>query len=353
MFGFRMKGSKTTVRCALVIVILCCTTMGVGAQSAAELQAPAETSQPTMMIDPVTVHLAVLKGPTGFGYVKLLEEPTIPAYGVTIDTQIFASPNEVLAKIISGELDMAALPMNAAAVLYNKGIPVRVAAITGEGTLSVIMTGDAAEDARGRTVVEMLNGRTVSVPGAGSTPDLMAKYLLDDSGLVAGSDVVLDYSIASPAQLAQFVIAGKSEVAILPEPFTTMVAMKRSDMQVVIDVQQEWEKATGMASYPMTALVVREPFATAHPEAYHAVRAAVAASIEWVNADPASAAQSIEKFEILTAALAQKSIPSCALSYTRGDEAVDFVNGYLSAMFALDPASIGGSIPDEAFYVTP
>ena len=336
-----------------VIVIVCCAIMGIWAQSAAELQVPAETTQPSLVIDPVTVHMAVLKGPTGFGYVKLLEEPTIPAVGVTIDTQIFASPNEVLAKVISGELDMAALPMNAASILYNKGIPVRIAAVTGEGTLSIVMTGEAAGAAADKSVAEILRGKTLSVPGAGSTPDLMARYLLDSAGLIAGSDVILDYSVASPAQLAQFVIAGKSEMAILPEPFTTMVGMKRADMQVVIDVQKEWERSTGMASYPMTALVVREPFAQAHPEAYRAVKRAVSDSITWVNADPAAGARSIEKFEILTAALAQKAIPSCALAFTFGESAIDFVTEYLSAMYALDPASIGGSIPDEAFYVTP
>src|SRR5665648_1272656 len=59
------------------------------------------------------VKIGSLNGPTGIGMVKLLEDPD--KYQVTL----YQSPDEVVGKIISGEVDVAAVPSNLAAVLYN------------------------------------------------------------------------------------------------------------------------------------------------------------------------------------------------------------------------------------------
>ena len=48
--------------------------------------------------------------------------------------------------------------------------------------------------------------------------------------------------------------------------------------------------------------------------------------------------------------MAKKALPDANLCFITGDDMIDGIQGYYEVLFAADPASIGGSIPDGAFY---
>ncbi len=299
----------------------------------------------------IMASLAVLKGPTGFGYVHLLGEQVALGAGVAVQAEVLPSPNEALARLISGEADLAAIPANAAAVLFNKGVDIRLAAVTGEGMLYLLSRDMDAEYSREAAEGLLADGKQLYVPAPGSTPDLVNRYLLDAWGFDADSqNALVNMSIASPAQLAQLLIAGKVEHALLPEPFATMAEMKSPEVFRTDDIQRIWQEETGIASYPMTALVVQGSFADEHPAALQTILAAVKASIGRVTGDPAEAAVLIEEFGILAAALAEPSIPRCALGFEYAADARSAFERYLEIMAGLDPAVIGGKVPDASFY---
>ncbi len=294
----------------------------------------------------MTVNMAVFKGPSGFGYVRILEEGDNFVDGITISTQVLPSPAEAVARLTSGEIDAAAMPVNTAAALFNKGVDVQLAAVTGEGMLYLMSSAQGAgPNLKGYA------GKTIYVPGTGSTPDYVSRYVFEKSGLVPGKDVVFDYSINSPVQLAQMLIAGKVESAVLPEPFASMAAAKNAKVKRTVDLQKDWSFLSGQGNYPMTVLLVRRDFAQKNPLAVRVVQMGVEDSITWVNANPKEASVLIEKYEILTAALAEPAIPNCNLVYRPAAEARADIESYLSVLASFDSASIGGSLPDEAFYL--
>lgn len=299
-----------------------------------------ETPQPRPSGEGITVEMAVFKGPSGFAYVQLIEHGVNFVDGISISTQVLPSPAEAVAKLSSGELDVAALPVNLAATLYNKGVDIRLAAVTGEGLLYLMSTQS------GR--ISDFAGKTINIPGAGSSPDYVSQYVFAQSGV---DDVQFDYSISSPAQLAQMMIAGKVEHAVLPEPFASMAASKSSEVKRAVDMQKSWSALSGQGNYPMTALVMREDFIASHPTAARVISMGVADSIDWVNENPKEAALLIEKHEILTAALAEPAIPKCNLVYTPADQARSGIEAFYKLLSSFDRASIGGALPDEAFYL--
>jgi NitT/TauT family transport system substrate-binding protein len=299
-----------------------------------------ETPQPETSKEGVTVEMAVFKGPSGFGYVQLIEDGHNFVDGISVSTQVLPSPTEAVAKLSSGELDAAALPVNLAATLYNKGVEIRLAAVTGEGLLYLMSTQS------GR--ITDFAGKTIHIPGAGSSPDYVSQYVFAQSGV---DDIQFDYSISSPAQLAQMMIAGKVDHAVLPEPFASMAASKAAQVKRAVDMQKSWMSLSGQGNYPMTALVMREDFIREQPTAARVIRMGVADSIEWVNQNPKEAAELIEKHEILTAALAEPAIPNCNLVYTSSDQARSAIEAYYTVLASFDTASIGGALPDEAFYL--
>ncbi|NLZ77610.1 MAG: ABC transporter substrate-binding protein, partial [Spirochaetales bacterium] len=261
-----------------------------------------------------------------------------------IDIEVFPSPNEVIARLANGELDMAALPTNVAANLYNKGVGIRLAAVIGNGMLSLISS-------KGSTDVEDLYGATLHLPGAGSTPAQMARLLVRWAGLTEGKDIFFDYSVAAPAQLAQLLIAGKVDYALLPQPFVSLVLNKSAQATLLLDVQELYAELTGSPTYPMSVLVVSETFASTYPVNLRKVLNAYKRSVDWVNGDPALAARRIEELGIMPKALAQSAIPHCNLVYVPASEAKDEVTFYFEQLHALDPASIGGRVPGSELYL--
>lgn len=322
-------------RLVSVLVVCLFVLSTVGAQPVSE----------TKTAQPLEVQFAVMAGPTGFSSVALAQNGGRLSDELKVNLQVFPSPNEVIARLANGELDFAALPSNLASILYNRGLKVKLAAVIGNGMLSVLSSDGSVQG------VEDLLGKTVHVPGAGSTPDQMSQLLLAQAGLVAGSDVMLDYSIAAPAQLAQMVIAGKVELAMLPQPFVSMILGKSAKAAEVLDVQALYHSLSGVESYPMSVLVVSESFMKNHPRALATILSAYEESVAWVNANPQEAGNAIEEAGIMASAMATPAIPSCNLVFVPSSEAKDAVQAYYSFLHSFSPASIGGKVPGDDLYL--
>ncbi|WP_422481632.1 ABC transporter substrate-binding protein [Pleomorphochaeta sp. DL1XJH-081] len=305
----------------------------------------AQAAQEALAADQVIVDMAVMQGPSGFGTIGLNRNEGRLDDQTRIDLSVYPSPNEVIARLANGELDIAALPTNVAANLYAKGVPVKTAAVVGEGMLLFLTTD--------KTITELsdLQDRKISIPGSGSTPDQMTKILVSALGFDYESDVQLDYSIASPAQLAQMMIAGKLDLAVLPEPFVTMVLNANEQAVPLLDVQVLWSALTGTGNYPMTVIVVSDGFIAEHSDRLPLVMGAIKDSVEWVNANPGDAGVMIEEAGIMKAAMATPAIPRCNLVFRTATEGYDAMDTYLKVLHGFDYASVGGSVPDESFYL--
>lgn len=267
-----------------------------------------------------TVRLGVMQGPTGF---------SSSALGDIAQVEVYPSPNEAVAKLIKGELDLIALPANAAASLYNKGVGIKVLAIIGEGMLSVVGSNESA--------------KTLSVPGAGGTPDHMASLLYPE--------YEKEYSVTAPAQLAQLLIAGKVELAILPEPFVTMVMSKNPNLKIISNVQERWTALTGQEQYPMSVLIAKDSFAKEHPILMQKVKEAYKNSIKTILEDPTTAGKKIEELGIMKAEMATPALSNCALTFKEGSEAKEELLAYYRTLLALAPDAIGGKVPDDGLWL--
>lgn len=291
------------------------------------------------LVEQVELEMAVMAGPTGFSSAKIAKDEGKIGSNVLVNTSVYASPNEVVAKLTNGEVDVAALPSNLAAILYNKGVDLKAVAVIGNGMLNVVSTSDNWPTSK------------ISIGGGpAATPSQMANILIEKNGYDKAS-FDLDYSIVSSAQIAQLLIANRAETALLPEPFVTMVLSRNPDMKKVLDVQKLYESTTGYSNYPMTLLVVQNKLIKENPDAVTAVLKAYEDSVEYVLANPQEAALTIEKVNIMPAAMAAPSIPNCNLTYVEIDEAKTEVLNYFNMLFNFDPKSIGGKLPDEGFYL--
>lgn len=293
------------------------------------------------------VKIAALKGPTALGMLKLLhdseEESTPDNYEITLA----GSADEILGSIIKGEFDIAAVPTNVAATLYNKTEgAVQLAALNTLGVLYVVEIGDSINS------ISDLAGKTIYSLGQGSTPEYALKYLLTKNGLDPEKDVTVEYK-SEASEVAALMANGEAGIALLPQPFVTSLLAQNENVRVALNVTEEWNKVGEGSTLTMGCIVVQKKFAEEHPEALARFMEAYEASVKFTNgADTLeTAAQYAEDFGIIAKkAVAVKAIPECNIVFKAGDEMKTIAGGFLQVMYDANPSSVGGTLPDDAFY---
>lgn len=285
------------------------------------------------------INIAVLKGPTGMGAAQLMSEndagTTANAYSFTIA----GAPDVLVSQLITGELDMAALPTNTIAMLYAKteGM-VQALAVNTLGVLYLLERGDSVQS------VADLSGKTIVSAGQGTTAEAVANHLF-------GEDVTVDY-VAEHAEAVAQAVAGQYDLVLLPEPFVTSLLAQDAGFRIAIDLTAAYQESSG-TMLPMGGIAVRRDFAEANPQAIEGFLAEYAQSVAFANDDPAGAAILIEQYDIMAAAVAEKAIPRANMVCLTGTAMRDALNAFYSVLETDNPALIGGAMPGDDFYYAP
>ena len=288
------------------------------------------------------VNVMVLNGTTGFGMASLMDAAAkgeaAQEYNFTVETDA----SNIVAALANGSVDIAALPTNAAAAVYNKTQgKVQVLALNTLGVLYLVTDGTVTVE----TMAD-LEGQTVYAPA--QNPSFIFQHLVDANGL---KNVTIDNTYAQPADLNTAVASGEVHVAVLPEPMVTVAKSKNADLKVALDLTAEWDKVSEPGSLVQGCVVVRKDFVVENSVAVTTFLDEYGASIEALTTDVEGTAAKIEATGIFTkAAVAAKAIPNCNVCFIIGEEMQDALSQFLTIMHGVAPASVGGSIPGDDFY---
>lgn len=290
------------------------------------------------------VNVAALNGPTGMGMVQLMD--MTDKYAV----ETYQSPTDVTAKLIKGEVDVAALPSNMAAVLYNKteGQVVAVSPIA-LGVLHIIGNNVDITDA------SQLKGQTVVASGQGGTPEYVLQKVVEAAGLKLYEDVQVEW-LANHAEVNTKLLSQEGTIAMVPEPFvSTALAAGKEGVAEVFDMNTLWKDATGQ-ELPMGVLVARKAFVEEKGDDLKVLLNDLKSSVDFVNGSPTEAAQLIvEKGFIGKAEIAEAAIPNCHIVLYAGDKAsegAEILKIFNQTLFEMNPQAVGGKLPgDDLYYV--
>lgn len=351
-----------TLSLALTASLAACST-----QPPAEDTAPPESTAPAAetqtpaadeFLPYQTVHLGLLSGPTGMGAAKMLadndeayaqveagtyEGGTLLRYEVTLGSD---PANDIVPRLTNGELDIAAIPTNLAATLYNRtdgGI--KLLALNTLGVLHILENGDTVNS------LADLEGRTLYATGQGSNPEYVLNYLLEANGLDPAADV--DIQWLASEELTARMASGDVDLCMLPVPAATTVMMQNSDVRDAIDLNDAWTESGAQGTFTMGCLVARTEWLEGNSELVPGILEEYAASIDYANSNPEEAAALIEQYGIVPkAAVAQAAIPQANMVCVTGED-MKGIADYYQVLFDADPTSIGGAIPGEDFYYIP
>ncbi len=298
--------------------------------------------------DDVTVRVTVMKGPTGMGMAKLMEDDETGVSANDYAFTIAASPDEARNALIAKTADIAALPVNLAAVLFNKDVDISFVAVNTQGVLYVLENGNEIAS------IEDLRGKTIYSTGQGATPQYVLEYLLKKNGIDPETDVTIEY-FAEHAELATKLATNDVAIGVLPEPNVTTALNSAAQsgntaLRIALDVTAEWEKL-GEGDLVQGCIVVTNAFKNEHPEQYAKFLAEYEASTEYVVTELDASSELIAKFGIIPKApLAKKALPNCNICFIDGEEGVSYMKNMLNVLCEANPASVGGKLPTDEFY---
>ncbi len=299
--------------------------------------------------DDVTVRVMALKGPTGMGMVQLMENSANGTAQNQYDIKLAAAPEEVSAAVIAGTVDIAAVPVNLASVLFNKpDVDISFAAINTLGVLYILENGNTVNS------LEDIKGKKIYATGQGATPQYVLEHLLKENGIDPATDVEIEY-IAEHAELATKLAANDAAIGLLPEPqvtsaLTTAKNNGNNDLRIALNVTEEWQKL-GDGELVQGCIIVSNKFKTEHPEAFTKFMEEYKASTVYVVENPKDASLLIEKHGIVPkAALAEKAIPNCNICCVDGENGIAYMKNILEILYNANPKSVGGALPTDEFY---
>lgn len=320
----------------------------------------------------VNVNIVMPDGAPALLFAEILaNEVAFNGYNVNYDIVVpsagLEAPQIVGAKITNNDADIAVVPINTAANLYNKGADIKVVATVIWGNLYMISNGDVIDD------VNPLNGKVVFNISENGTPDLVFKHILQSSGIdytssysedAQGLPIAQDGKVVLAYKNPQEVIAllkqGKIEYGILGEPaITNALNAIGGTSKVVLDLQEEWKSATGKdESYAQACLVVRGEFLENNKDFVGALIDRISLSKNWlmetegdspVNVDDAKAALTANYSNALNNISLDTIARSNFLVVKASDSKVAIVE-YLTVIHEFNPNAVGGSLPDDNFY---
>ncbi|MEM9612631.1 MAG: ABC transporter substrate-binding protein [Actinomycetota bacterium] len=255
-----------------------------------------------------------------------------------------ATPDELRTGFATGELDVAIMPTNVAAILANREVDVRLIGVVDAQLLQVVGPAGA-----GWSEIE---GATVDLPFPGDIADVLFRSLATDNGVDLDT-VEIRYGTSLP-DLVAAAAAGEVTFAVLPEHFASAAAAQATaagqDLAPVIDLQDAWSASTGGDRLPQIAVVATGSLVDERPDVIEALQASSGAAVGRTADDPEVAAAMLAEATGLPAPLVTGVVGSLDLAYRSVPEARTDLDLLFSQLLDDSPEGLAGGLPPEEFF---
>lgn len=282
-----------------------------------------------------SIRLGVLKGIACTPCAYLIENREKLAVQ-NMSFKIYDSVQSELPALLKGDLDLAFLNPGDAAKVFNKGGASLFALGVAQNGNACLLTNDDSYSS-----IRDLAEKTVLCEGSDSFDVAVFNHVLsrDDSGI---DSVEVDFSVPQ-AELANKLITGQAQYALLKEPFASVALLHSTKVRRVESLQRMYSEGEGSSLYPAMLLVARLDFIKDNADLIRRFVEVYRSAVLWTNKNPAKAASLSEKQGLgLSAAVVKASIPHAALVWRKAKAARADLEKFYGILEV--------TLPDEEFY---
>ena len=302
--------------------------------------------------DDKVVDVYVPDGAPALAIAKLMnDEWTKDGYKVKYH---IVNSSTITTHVANGESDIAILPTNAAANLYNKGTDIKIISSNTWGLLYMVGNADNTAPI---TDLNRLKGEVVAIIGQNQVPDLVFKYILEANDIeyvasdtAVSGKVALKYVADGPTMIP-LLKTKQLKYGILGEPAATN-STNAASTAIVLDIQQAWKDASNSTdTYPQASLVAKASFIKNNKGFINDMLEEIDESSTWILENVSSLKDILESHgSTAGATYTLTSLQRCNIRLVAGSSMKDSVHDFLQSLYDVVPNSIGGKLPDDDFY---
>lgn len=271
----------------------------------------------------------LLNGPTGIGGLKMMKDYN----KITINT--VNAPNNMLSLIVKGEADIAAIPANMAAIIFNRQLDYKVIAVISETKLFIVSANNKIQ------TINDIKNNTVYCGTKLAAPDLMLQYLISKEQI---PNVNINYSLSNP-DLSKAVASKNVDIAILPEPFVSSAMLENKDVHIVVEMSKYID------DYPVAVLIAKNYFINHNKMLVKEILNEYKKSTDYIINNKEEMKNLIEERNmIINAEAAYYGLNRMGLVFYDGEKMKFALNSYYNFLYNFDKKLIGGKIPNDNFY---
>lgn len=278
--------------------------------------------------------------------IRLAESGALMPEVQSAQFKMFRSGDEVRAGVIGDGWPMAMVPLQMAAILHNRGMPVRFMTVLTWGLVYFV------SHTKPLNSIEQLAGARVALTSKNNLFDEMFTWLVKSLGFKIGQDVHLSYLVSS-VEAMQWLHAGKVDHVLIAEPECS-AALQRNDGTPLyrgMNLGDLRHAVDGSSDIPLAGIMVRNEVIEQHPKLVNKFKRELENALAWTLANPLSAAESAEQYFSIPASIIAASVPHSRLVADNAKEHQARLDNYFAMIMQFNPAMIGDKIPDSRFYI--
>lgn len=271
----------------------------------------------------------LLSGPTGIGGLKMMKDYK------GIDIKTVNAPNNMLSLIVKGQADIAAIPANMAAIIFNKQLDYKAIAVISETKLFIVSANNKIQ------TINDIKNKTIYCGTKLAAPDLMLQYLISKEQI---PNVNINYSFSNP-DLAKAVASRNADIAILPEPFLSSAMLENKDVHIVVEMSKYVD------NYPVAILIAKGTFINHNKALLQDILNEYKNSTEYILNNKNEIENLLANSSmIINAQSVNYGLNRMGLTFYDGGKMKFALNNYYNFLFNFDKKLIGNKIPSDDFY---
>ena len=291
------------------------------------------------------VRVKTYNGLPAISICKLIKEEDNIKSSYKTSYTIESNENKLLESLNKKQIDIALVPTDMAAKVYNKNSSYQICASIGQGSYYLV-TSDPEVTGFNSTLIN----KEIAIAGENSMTDNIVKAILKKNN-IDETLVKFKYTNTVP-ELVKTLTLGEIYTGIVPETSLTSLLYKHSGLKILASTNDAYENTFDISEgYPQFSVIVRKDFAKNNKEYVNKFLSKVKESIEFVNNNPLQAGAYGEELKIpIKPQILSKAIKRCNLKFIEIDKFKQNYEYFFDILYNYNNEAVGGTVPDESIY---
>ena len=291
------------------------------------------------------VRVKTYNGLPAISICKLIKEEENIKSSYKTSYTIESNDKKLVESLNKKQVDIALVPTDMAAKVYNKNSSYQICASIGQGSYYLV-TSDPEVTGFNSTLIN----KEIAIAGESSMTDNIVKAILKKNN-IDETLVKFKYTNTVP-ELVKTLTLGEIYIGIVPETSLTSLLYKHSGLKILASTNDAYENTFDISEgYPQFSVIVRKDFAKNNKEYVNKFLSKVKESIEFVNNNPLQAGAYGEELKIpIKPQILSKAIKRCNLKFIEIDKFKQNYEYFFDILYNYNNEAVGGTVPDESIY---